>query len=740
NITRDKAAVGLSWKRIACYPKKLCNKKFANELNRVLNMSKTVITQKKRVSKAAKFWSSKTFNESTGQVRVAKSTSSSGDSKVLDKSSGQLLKQSPRVIDETGQDVTPRTLFNSDPGTLQSKQGKLFPTNDISWTTTTDLPSVAFQTTNTSVNGPFTRSFFGSVSASRTSHTAESLSDDNKDLSSSFSDFQSVREELKEQFREKIPEHLESCYLTETETLWLLDIPSVSVSVDSEDAEPVKERNNAYTELCKHKLGNDMYVERSMQTFGGALKTKEVQCEGIAMVDKAVMSTTWDMYDSFCNINDIDGKPAVVKNEAIVSEPSTTQYTNPSSDQSMSLVTATSSVSGSSSSLEKPACLLPLEEMPDLQLIFQSDKLKQDLALMERVLATSIFQPKLAAYRQLPKIDDPECVWMAKEEESWAEQHKSSTRPFLEQLWVYKCELTVGQNVSCMTWNKKNKDLLAVGYGPFDFKNHKSGLVCCWSLKNPTWPDRIFRCPSGVTALDFSARYANQLAVGMHDGTIAIYNVHTAEQTPITDSSECPNMHTGPVWQLRWIDHENGMVGEDKGEVLISVSSDGRISKWIHYKTLECVDLMKLKIQNVKQNHHISALCAGLCFDFHPNDSKIYLVGTEEDWTIQLWRQDLQNPVLAFTSGHRVVFDIKWSPHCAAVFGALSAGKVEIWDLRVSRQVQVLDPALVYPLSPGVNPRTLLFTPETDCLLVGDTEGLVTVYKLKNILPGVGTQ
>ncbi|CDQ60869.1 unnamed protein product [Oncorhynchus mykiss] len=37
-----------------------------------------------------------------------------------------------------------------------------------------------------------------------------------------------------------------------------------------------------------------------------------------------------------------------------------------------------------------------------------------------------------------------------------------------------------------MAWNKGNPDLLAVGYGQFDFKDHKSGLVCCWSLKKPT--------------------------------------------------------------------------------------------------------------------------------------------------------------------------------------------------------------------------------------------------------------
>lgn len=53
-------------------------------------------------------------------------------------------------------------------------------------------------------------------------------------------DVQVRKDEVKEQVREDILDHVLDCYLTETETIWLLDIPAVSVSVDSEDAEAVK--------------------------------------------------------------------------------------------------------------------------------------------------------------------------------------------------------------------------------------------------------------------------------------------------------------------------------------------------------------------------------------------------------------------------------------------------------------------------------------------------------------------
>lgn len=53
-------------------------------------------------------------------------------------------------------------------------------------------------------------------------------------------DVQVRKDEVKEQVREDVLDSVLDCYLTETETIWLLDIPAVSVSVDSEDAEAVK--------------------------------------------------------------------------------------------------------------------------------------------------------------------------------------------------------------------------------------------------------------------------------------------------------------------------------------------------------------------------------------------------------------------------------------------------------------------------------------------------------------------
>lgn len=51
-----------------------------------------------------------------------------------------------------------------------------------------------------------------------------------------------------------------------------------------------------------------------------------------------------------------------------------------------------------------------------------------------------------------------------------------------------------------------------------------------------------------------------------------------------------------------------------------------------------------------------------------------------------------------------------------------------------------VNPTLVSEAIPGVRPTSLLFATGTDCVLVGDSEGQVTVYKLKNFTPVNGTE
>uniref|UniRef100_A0A665UWH0 Dynein axonemal intermediate chain 4 n=1 Tax=Echeneis naucrates TaxID=173247 RepID=A0A665UWH0_ECHNA len=114
--------------------------------------------------------------------------------------------------------------------------------------------------------------------------------------------------------------------------------------------------------------------------------------------------------------------------------------------------------------------------------------------------------------------------------------------------------------------------------------------------------------------------------------------------------------------------------------------------------------------------------------------SRDVFLSCSSDWTIQLWRQNLPSPVLSFTSAKRSVNCVRWSPLHSTVFAAVNGQQVEIWDLSTS----LLNPTIVHCATPGVKMRVVLFATGSDCILVGDSEGKVTVYKLKNF--GVGNQ
>ncbi|XP_067385458.1 dynein axonemal intermediate chain 4 isoform X2 [Channa argus] len=719
-----------------------------------------------------------------GSLSWRRSSVGGGSKVLLEKSSGPTPREAVRVFDEEGNDVTPQPLYQADPGAVQAKGSQFF-MDEISAGSSSD------QTTVTgSFNMPFSRSVLGSSRISSQS-TLESVNEEieetfsKRDVRINYPDVAGKRCTVREMVTEEMLQELIDIYITETDNISLLEIPSTSVSVDADYAEAVQERNSQYVEVCKNRMGNDKYVDRSMQTFNGAAKTKEIQRDRVIMVNKGTTVTSWDIYDTLCGAEQDETGPSPEPEKADYSEDASI-----SAETSVSVGSTASSASASISLKEVEGSVSHFNAESNLQLIIHSEKFQHSLLVMERSILGNMYQSKLAAYRQLPVLEDPDNPVKPVAMEQRTEDTESCGSPGLERLWAFTCELSRGRSVTSIAWNKKNPDLLAVGYGEFDSSNKNPGLVCCWSFKNCKWPERVFHCSSAVTALDFSANNPKQLAVGMHDGNIAIYNVSQDKSHDI-NSSECPNKHLGPVWQLSWTPQELGLTGE-RVEALFSVSEDGRISKWFVFSSgLDCIDLMKLKrIRNTtkKPGHNnttkktecvLPALTPGLCFDFHPTNSNLYLVGTGEgfihkcscsnsqqfletyrkhfspvnciawsplspdvflscstDWTIQLWKQNHHDPILSFTSSQMAVCDIKWSPKWATVFGAVYEKQLEIWDLNSN----ILNPIIVQPAVTGVKMTTLLFATQTDCVLVGDSDGQLTVYKLKNLSMGQSSQ
>jgi WD40 repeat protein len=103
-----------------------------------------------------------------------------------------------------------------------------------------------------------------------------------------------------------------------------------------------------------------------------------------------------------------------------------------------------------------------------------------------------------------------------------------------------------------------------------------------WTLKNPAFPEKIFYSESRITACKFSIENPNLIACGTHDGVILIYDIRKKDNTPIAENKESLDKHTNTVWDIQWISKSKG----NKGESLVSISADGRITEWSMKKGL----------------------------------------------------------------------------------------------------------------------------------------------------------
>ena len=292
----------------------------------------------------------------------------------------------------------------------------------------------------------------------------------------------------------------------------------------------------------------------------------------------------------------------------------------------------------------------------------------------------------------------------------------------------------------------------------------------------------MIKTSCGVTAIAFSKQHPNLLAAGLYDGTVAIFDVRKMDSKPMLESGHgTGGKHTDPVWQLCWVDQ-----GSEKGEILVSISSDGRVVKWDMKKGFENQDLMKLKRVTAPSKQAegkasggtggsegiISRRASGMCIAFNIKDSNYYLAGTEDghihrcpcsyseqhlesffghsgpvykikmspfspntflscsaDWTIKMWKEEHDQAIFTFSSTTDYVADICWSPNNSTVFASVTGdGKVDVWDISIN----TLDP--IFSLSTGLRLSTVSFSIASPVLVVGHEGGGVDVYSLEGTL------
>lgn len=344
-------------------------------------------------------------------------------------------------------------------------------------------------------------------------------------------------------------------------------------------------------------------------------------------------------------------------------------------------------------------------------------------------------------------------------------------------LWSFKYHLAKKKTVTALCWNPKFTDLFAAAFGSYDFMRQTKGLVCCYTLKNTGHPEYSFQTESGVMCLDFHPQYPALLAVGMYDGNVSVYDVRAGEDEPIYRSDDPSHAHKDPVWQVRWQMQE---MSSDLS--FYSISSDGRISRWIMTQNeMVCEDLLSVKSipskQSKSQDLNLLNISNGCCFDFHPKSSHQILVGTEEgylhqcngaytaeytktykghkmsiytvkwnpfhdrtfltasdDWTLKMWNVNDENPVISYDL-KTSVSDVCWAPFCSTLFAACTSdGRIHIFNLQVNKNGPLISQRVVKK----ERLTHIAFAADSPIVIAGDDRGTVVCLKLsKKLLHGI---
>mmetsp|Transcript_39 Transcript_39/g.67 ORF Transcript_39/g.67 Transcript_39/m.67 type:complete len:803 (+) Transcript_39:67-2475(+) len=555
--------------------------------------------------------------------------------------------------------------------------------------------------------------------------------------------------------------------LKETETIFLFEKLDETVANYDDDHDAIEKRNKEFLQFRQKKIDNpDNYQTRNMQTVPSFMKNKYTDIQKKTTVSTGVSVSAWQIFDEYEALRIKEEKEREEREQLALGttkdeEDDDEEEVEADDDesvqdgaQSQMQGSVRSSAASKSSALKKP-------------------EFHQKLQVIERIIVQNKMSDKQAEYKTFEDTASDQLLSRT-EKVSSSLTAKPGT---LKTLWKYECPAVQGKDVNCMSWNYKNQDMLAVGYGNVAYsetQHTKEGHIAIWMLKNPTFPERLIKVDNrAVSSCDFSRENPNLLSVGYNDGTVAIFDIRTRSHAPVLETSK---HHTGTVWDLQWVDR-----GKDIGERLHSVGVDGRINSWSIKKGLECQEIMRLKRMRSSGTGYegvISRESGAMCIDFDPSDSNLYIVGSEDgaiykcscsyneqtlqnyvghtgpvyrvkwnpknkdtfiscsaDWTIRIWdtsKRGLTQPPLKIEpfsnkkdKRSSIITDVQWSPYNDRMFASTSiTGDVEIWDINFS----TLKPRFSKS-EPGIQYNCLLYANDSPAVLVGDNNGCIEVLK-----------
>eukprot|EP01051_Picozoa_sp_SAG22_P007379 SAG22_NODE_518_length_9512_cov_5.735897_1_plen_666_part_00 len=389
-----------------------------------------------------------------------------------------------------------------------------------------------------------------------------------------------------------------------------------------------------------------------------------------------------------------------------------------------------------------------------------SYEMQQSLRMVERCVNQNAFDDIMQDFK----------FW---EDES--DKHRPQNGSLLP-LWHFASNKARHKMVTSISWNAAHNDLFAVSFGSYDFTRQSTGVLCVYSLKNPSNPDYVYHCDNGVMTCDFNRTKApSLLACGLYDGSVLVFDLGkkdpktlSFDREPIIQSTIKTGKHMDPVWQVRWNDDTSG------GNVsFLSLASDGCMMQWmLTSNELQVETIMGFKLladDNAMDQTEIVGQAGTSCFAFSHNSDTLFVVGTEEgdiykcstaysteylmsysghdmnvysvtcnyfhpncflscsaDWTVKLWDHNKPEPVMSWDLNNAVC-DVAWAPFSSTVFAAVTAdAKVHVFDLNENK----LDAMCEQKVVRKSRLTKVAFNPIEPILLAGDDRGGTCSLKL----------
>lgn len=484
------------------------------------------------------------------------------------------------------------------------------------------------------------------------------------------------------------------------------------------------------------------FSERATQTFNNPMRAKDVSTEPPPTSEYNSSVNQWDVYDTY--VEDVERKiEAAAMAERV--KPVIGKKKAEGEEDDVEVVNMTPSHATDSKETDFPP------------------ELSKAMKMMERIVHTN---SEAACFQEYKYLEDK------------ADLKRDDGKGSFLPLWSFTFSKAQRKTVTAICWNPHFTDLFAVGYGSYDFAKQGAGLICCYTLKNTSYPEYVFETDKGVMCLDFHPVHSSLLCVGLYDGTVSVYDVRKGPQ-PLYTVTDPAMKHKDPVWQVYW-SKVAPTDSEGKEISFYSVSSDGNVVRWVLSKTdLLHEGIMELKFfreeaaDSNESDDPTSLLAGGSCFDFDKKQEHLFVVGTEEgaihsyskeynpqhlrsfnghhmavyavkwntfhpdvflscsaDWTVKLWERNTKRPVMTFDL-KMSVGDVAWAPFSSTVFATITTdGKVRVYDLKVNKH----EPVGFTIIQKKAKLTHISFNPTEPIICVSDDRGIVTILKLSSNL------